>query len=153
MMQLSNRLRNLSLIAIVALLASVFSSCDPRVWDYDSYDDPYRTGLLGIWYLSYDQQGKIPSTSWEMDGYSFDRNGAGTYNFYDDRGEWVYINFTWRSYNLNTIEMRFEDGRIRTNYYSFDQYGYLVFGDNFNYRGYSPNRPDGIPSQNAPTKK
>lgn len=153
MMHLSNKLRNLSLIAIVALLAGVFSSCDPERWNYDSYDNPYQTGLVGIWYLSYDQLGKIPSNSDEVDGYSFERNGVGTYNFYNSYGEWVYISFTWRSYNLNTLELRLEDGRVRTTYYSFDRYGYLVLGDNFNYRGYSPNMPDGMPSIKTAAKK
>lgn len=133
MTHLSN-IRKFSLIAVLAIMASVFSSCENEPY-VDYPDDPYATGLLGIWDYSFNENGDIQNPHY-VDSFGFMRDGTGYYAYENDYGQWVNIAFTWRSFGLNYLEIYYENGDSQSTYYHFDQYGYLIFGNDYEYDGY-----------------
>lgn len=82
------KVKNLVIIAIVAVTACAFASCDRNDDPFYYYDDPYYTGLLGTWDYAYNQYGVI-SNPYSVDSFAFYNDGTGNYAYYDNYGNWI----------------------------------------------------------------
>lgn len=121
-----------SVILCVSALLSL-SSCEE--------DDTYYSPLVGAWYANYDNYGPIYNNNIQYyNSYFFYGNGTGFYQYYDVRGQWTGMQFTWNSYNDDYVIITYQTGFTQTFYYQFNRKYLELSGDpNFiSYTGYAP---------------
>ncbi len=123
------------LAAVLVILMMAFTSCHVAEPPIDYPDDPYRTGLIGVWDFAFDEIGPITNPR-DIDSFQFDPDGTGFYAYEDEYGQWINMPFRWRSFYGDFLEIFYLTGEYKsTNYYFYN--GYLCFGDQYSYAGYA----------------
>lgn len=116
-----------SLFAIIFGFSALFAltSCEN--------DDPSTSPLIGTWSAFEDNAGPIYSTDDIFNKFTFYSNGTGTYEYFNDRGEWRGESFKWTSMNNDWVELVYSDGERTNAYYRFSN-GVLEFSQTQNFR-------------------